>query len=84
MEGVGMAIEVSYISREKRQYSCDNCNRETPFVLQYSFKNSKGKEFNKLTLCEDCSCALAHLHFKCMEHGESYQYDKDGFLKEEI
>jgi len=79
-----MAIEIHCISREKRRYSCDNCNGLAPLVLRYTFKNNKGEEFNKLTLCEDCSCALAHLYFKCMELGESYQYDKDGFLKEVV
>lgn len=75
-----MAIEVELISnrviKEKRQYSCDNCNGLAPFVLRYTFT-----DFNKLVLCEDCSCALANLHFKCMEEGKSHKYE-DGFLKE--
>lgn len=82
-----MAIKVELISnrfpKEKRQYSCDNCNSLAPFILRYTFIDSKGKEFNKLTLCKDCSCALANLHYKCMEEGKPHKYE-DGFLKEDI
>lgn len=59
-----------------RQYSCDNCNLEMPLVLQYRFSNG-GREYVRLTLCEDCSCALSNLHFKVMEEGKPHKYDLD-------
>ena len=78
-------ISIKYIPNgEVQRHSCDNCNRETPFVLKYRFCNDKGVEFNRLTLCEDCSGALPYLHRKCMELGEPFKYDKDEIVKEEI
>lgn len=48
-----------------------------PMVIQYSFCDSKGKECNKLTLCEDCSNAVSDLLHKVMEEGKPFIYDID-------
>lgn len=74
-------IKVKQISKTTQKHSCDNCNREVPFVLEYNFRNSEGNEFNKLTLCEDCANALSNLFYKVMEEGESYKYEEDEFKK---
>lgn len=57
-------------------HPCNNCNRQTPLMLKYTFLND-GREWNKMYLCEDCSCAMANLHFNCMEDGKPFKYDMD-------
>ena len=78
-------IKINQISKEVQQHSCDNCNREMPFILKYSFCNSQGKEYIQLHLCEDCANAVANLFYTSMEEGKSFKYDKDEIteLKEE-
>lgn len=55
--------------------TCDNCKRTMPIRLE---RKILGNEYR---LCEDCSNAIARLHYLCMEQGESYKYDKDDFIK---
>ncbi|HBJ2612324.1 TPA: hypothetical protein LA742_000741 [Clostridium botulinum] len=74
-------IKVKQIPETTQKYSCNNCNREVPFVLEYSFYNSKNKQYNKITLCEDCANAVSNLFYKVMEEGESYKYEEDEFKK---
>ena len=61
--------------------SCDNCNRITPFILEYKFidVNEDGKEtpFSRIHLCEDCSNAIVNLFHSVMENGKSFKYVKD-------
>lgn len=70
-------IKVKQILRAERRCSCDNCNREMPMVMEFSFCNAKGKEYTKLILCEDCSNAVSNLLHKVMEDGTSFKYDMD-------
>lgn len=70
-------IKVKQILRAERRCSCDNCNREMPMVIEYSFCNDKGKEYTKLILCEDCSNAVSNLFHNVMEEGTPYKYDMD-------
>ncbi|EHN14106.1 hypothetical protein [Clostridium sporogenes] len=74
-------IKVRQIPKKVQAHSCDNCNRETSFVLEYTFEDKKGKEYNKITLCEDCANALSNLFYKVMEESESYKYEEDEFKK---
>jgi len=76
-------IKVKQILKAVRRGSCDNCNREMPMFIQYSFCNEKGKEYNKISLCEDCGCAVSYLFFKVMEEGKSFIYDKDEIKESE-
>jgi len=49
-----------------------------PIILKYEFFDSgKQKPYSELHLCEDCSNALANLHYRCMEEGKSFKYDLD-------
>jgi len=78
-------IKVKQILRAERRGSCDNCNREMPMFIQYSFCNGKGKEYNKISLCEDCANAVSSLLHMTMEEGKPFIYDKDEFKElEEI
>jgi len=70
-------IQVKHIAKVVETHSCDNCNRVTSFVLEYRFHDKKGKEFNKLTLCEDCANAVSNLLHLSMEDGKSFMYDYD-------
>lgn len=79
-------IKIKSIPSRIKKHSCDNCNREMTPVLEFDFCNSKGKSYNKLTLCEDCANAVSDLFHKTMEDGKSFKYDKDEIeeIKEEI
>ena len=72
-------IKIKPVSSETRRSSCDNCNREVPFVLEYKFFSifDIKEPFVTLTFCEDCSNALSNLHYKCMAEGKSFVYDLD-------
>ena len=74
-------MKIRHITSKVKRHSCDNCNREMPFILEYSFCNSKGVEYNKITLCEDCANAVANLFYRAIEHGKSFKYDKDQIEK---
>ena len=64
-----------------RRYSCDNCNRTVPVILQYKFidvdETDREYGFATLTLCEDCSNALSKLHSNVMENGTAFKYVED-------
>lgn len=60
-----------------RRHSCDNCDREMPLNLKYQFMDGNGRQYNELTLCEDCSAAMSNLHYKVMVEGKAHQYDMD-------
>jgi len=75
-------IKVKYIKQNEfygdRKYSCDNCNRRVPFILKYGFFDKGKKEpYTTLHLCEDCSNAMANLHYRCREEGKAHKYDID-------
>lgn len=70
-------IKVREILKSEKVCSCDNCNRIMPLVLEYSFSDDKDKEYNKLTLCEDCGNAMSNMFYKVMENGESFKYELD-------
>lgn len=58
---------------------CDNCNRVMPLVLRYAFTedvNGMPLAF-VFILCEDCSNAMANLHYKVMATGNRHKYDMD-------
>lgn len=74
-------IIVKGIYKEVEKHSCDNCNEVTGLNFVFSFKDKNNKEFNKLTLCEDCSCAISRLFTKSMVGNKSFKYDKN---KDEI
>lgn len=64
----------------KENHSCDNCNREMPLIINYKFidKRIQGNSaYLQLYLCEDCSNALANLHYKVMVSGVDHKYDLD-------
>jgi hypothetical protein len=79
-------IKIKHIPEKVEKHSCDNCNREMSFVVEYSFSDDNGKEYNKITLCEDCANAVANLFYESMKDGKSFKYDKDEIeeYKEEI
>jgi len=70
-------IKIKQIPRKIRTCSCDNCNRVVPFVLVYSFCDSKGKKYDTRAFCEDCANALGNLFHNCMEEGKPFMYDMD-------
>lgn len=78
-------IKTDYIPREVKHNSCDNCNREMPFVIKLSFCESNGKEYNRLHLCEDCANAVSNLLHATMKAGKNFKYDYDEIkeIKEE-
>lgn len=70
-------IKAKQILEKDETKSCDNCNRVMPLVIEFSFLDIREKEFNKLTLCEDCSNAVSNLFYNVMEEGKSYKYEFD-------
>jgi len=70
-------IKAKQLLRKIKRHSCDNCNRETALNIEFSFCDSKGKEFNKIILCEDCSNAITNLFHAVMEDGDFFKYDMD-------
>lgn len=60
-----------------RRYSCDNCSREMPLILKFTFSSQREKAYAQLALCEDCSAAMANLHYKVMSNDKPHQYDMD-------
>lgn len=75
-------IKINYIfQKDKIKYSCDNCNKELPVILEYSFYNNKSKEYNKLILCEDCGNAMSNMFYKVIKNEESFKYENDNIEK---
>lgn len=54
---------------------CINCLRNTKHTMQYKFENRNIIKY--LYLCEDCSNAIANLHYKVITENKDYKYDKD-------
>ena len=61
-------------------FSCDNCNREMYYGIRYTFSD-RFAEYVKLGLCEDCSNALANLHYNVVKAQDSYVYNFDEIKK---
>ncbi|MEG2918845.1 MAG: hypothetical protein RR851_13030 [Clostridium sp.] len=68
-----MSIKIRRISNKRK---CDNCKREMPYLLEYTF-SYKCPNHNKHSLCEDCSESLGRIHRSSMEHGKPFEYDLD-------
>lgn len=56
---------------------CDECNQESPFVIQYTFwEDIRSVPYFTLNLCEDCSNGLRNLHYCCAVNEKSHTFDR--------
>ena len=58
---------------------CQSCGRNMGIVLNYRVYNDKIKsnDCKLISLCEDCSNSVTHLHFNCIKSERSYKYQDD-------
>lgn len=67
-------ITAEYYFNNNYRKICNHCKRIMPLIITYTMPDDREYSF-----CEDCSNAIARLHFLCMEKGTNHMYDEDEF-----